>query len=240
MLSIFRNRFGIPGVIAVIALVFAMLGGAYAASDNAGTGAVASKAKQGKQGKPGKPGATGPTGPAGPAGPAGPKGDAGAKGETGSNGQDGEDGSPWTAGGTLPPGATQTGTWGGDFNAGSLLIAPISFSIPLAAEIAESHVKVMAIGVAAKPECENAAHAGVASPANPEAQPGYLCVYTAVDTTTSGGAPLGQAPFVLKGIGASPGASTAGAIAYKEGGSGESIFWGTFAVTGCGTGFPCL
>jgi hypothetical protein len=33
MLSPLRNRFGIPGVISVIAFVFAMLGGAYAANN---------------------------------------------------------------------------------------------------------------------------------------------------------------------------------------------------------------
>jgi uncharacterized protein YneF (UPF0154 family) len=31
MLSLFRNRLGVPGLLAVIALVFAMAGGAYAA-----------------------------------------------------------------------------------------------------------------------------------------------------------------------------------------------------------------
>ncbi|HKB50891.1 MAG TPA: hypothetical protein VKC63_05620, partial [Solirubrobacterales bacterium] len=67
MLSPLRNRFGIPGVISVIALVFAMLGGAYAASDNGSGKATASaKAKAGPRGPRGK------TGPAGPAGPAGP------------------------------------------------------------------------------------------------------------------------------------------------------------------------
>ena len=34
MLSPLRNRFGIPGVISVIALVFAMFGGAYAATNS--------------------------------------------------------------------------------------------------------------------------------------------------------------------------------------------------------------
>ena len=45
----------------------------------------------------------------------------------------GEDGNPWTAGGTLPPGATETGTYGmqtsdesGEFG----IWAPISFQIP--------------------------------------------------------------------------------------------------------------
>lgn len=93
MLSPLRNRFGIPGVISVIALVFAMLGGAYAANDNSGGDATASakakKAKKGPRGPKGPKGDTGPAGPAGSAGPAGPKGDAGAAGSNGSNGSNG-------------------------------------------------------------------------------------------------------------------------------------------------------
>ncbi len=89
MLSTLKNRFGIPGVIAVIALVFAMLGGAYAANGNGGAKATASaKAKKGP------PGPRGPKGPKGDPGPAGPQGPAGAKGDAGSNGSNGKDGAP--------------------------------------------------------------------------------------------------------------------------------------------------
>jgi hypothetical protein len=85
MLSPLRNRFGIPGVISVIALVFAMLGGAYAASNDS----KGAKATVSAKGKPGPRGPKGKTGPAGPAGPAGPEG---AKGDAGVNGADGKDG----------------------------------------------------------------------------------------------------------------------------------------------------
>ncbi|HEY5814998.1 MAG TPA: hypothetical protein VIS95_01500 [Solirubrobacterales bacterium] len=139
MLSPLRNRFGIPGVISVIALVFAMLGGAYAASNDGGSGAkaTASAAKQGPpgpRGKRGKPGPPGPAGPQGPAGPAGAKGDTGAagsngqngapgakgatgpegpegeEGEAGAQGATGPEGSPWVAG-TVPSGKVMKGTW---------------------------------------------------------------------------------------------------------------------------------
>jgi hypothetical protein len=93
MLSPLRNRFGIPGVISVIALVFAMLGGAYAAT-NSGSGKATASAKA-KKGPRGPKGATGPAGPAGPAGPTGP---AGAKGDAGSNGSNGKDGANGTNG----------------------------------------------------------------------------------------------------------------------------------------------
>ena len=87
MLSPLRNRFGIPGVISVVALVFAMLGGAYAANNSSDGGATASaKAKRGPKGPKG---ATGPAGPAGPQGAAGAKGDAGANGSNGAQGAQG-------------------------------------------------------------------------------------------------------------------------------------------------------
>ena len=90
MFSPLRNRFGIPGVISVIALVFAMLGGAYAASSNDNGKATASaKAKKGPRG---------PKGATGPAGPAGPQGSAGANGKDGSNGANGSNGATGAAG----------------------------------------------------------------------------------------------------------------------------------------------
>jgi hypothetical protein len=94
MFSTLRTRFGIPGVISVIALVFAMFGGAYAASNSSGGGkaTASAKAKQGPRGKTGKTGPAGPAGPAGPQGPAGAKGDAGTAGTNGTNGTNGTDG----------------------------------------------------------------------------------------------------------------------------------------------------
>lgn len=99
MLSPLRNRagrrlrepFGKAGLtVAVIALVFAMLGGAYAASSNSGGKATASaKAKRGPRG---------PRGATGPAGPAGPQGSAGANGKDGSNGSNGSNGAPGAPG----------------------------------------------------------------------------------------------------------------------------------------------
>lgn len=102
MFSLLRNRFGIPGVISVIALVFAMFGGAYAATSSGGGGKATASAK-GKPGPRGPRGKTGPVGPAGPAGPQGPagakgdKGDAGAKGDKGDKGDTGSNGAPGTS-----------------------------------------------------------------------------------------------------------------------------------------------
>ena len=94
MFSLLRNRFGIPGVISVIALVFAMFGGAYAASndDGGGKATASAKAKKGPRGPKGPKGDTGPAGPAGPAGPQGANGKDGANGTNGAPGKDGDDG----------------------------------------------------------------------------------------------------------------------------------------------------
>lgn len=100
MFSTLRTRFGIPGVISVIALVFAMFGGAYAASNSSGGHAVASKAKKaktGQRGPRGPKGATGPEGPQGPAGLAGPAGPQGAKGDPGTPGSPGSAGTSVTS-----------------------------------------------------------------------------------------------------------------------------------------------
>jgi hypothetical protein len=93
MFSTLRTRFGIPGVISVMALVFAMLGGAYAAqSSNSGKATASAKAKKGPRGPRGATGPAGPTGPqgaVGPQGPAGPQGPQGPKGDAGNAGQAG-------------------------------------------------------------------------------------------------------------------------------------------------------
>jgi hypothetical protein len=222
MFSTLRTRFGIPGVISVMALVFAMFGGAYAAS-NSSEGGKATASAKGKKGPRGPKGATGPAGPAGPAGPQGP---AGAKGEPGAAGADGNpgaagasvkssiappepahcetggskfvagatttyacnggegppgpEGSPWTNGGTLPPGATLTGIWG---SGGSTLLEPppilheglnafpISFPIPLEAEPERVRVNE---GETSKPGCPGVID-GV-----PTADPGKFCLYVTV------------------------------------------------------------
>jgi hypothetical protein len=156
MFSTLRTRFGIPGVISVIALVFAMLGGAYAASNSSPGGKATASAKA-KKGPRGPKGATGPAGPQGPAGakgdagangssgatgPTGATGNAGAKGVTGATGSTGATGATGATGfsgftATLPPGAEEKGTWNAFFTSTSeenyfpLGVANISFSIPL-------------------------------------------------------------------------------------------------------------
>jgi hypothetical protein len=108
MFSTLRTRFGIPGVISVIALVFAMFGGAYAANNSASDGGKATASAKAKKGPRGPKGPKGPKGDPGPAGPAGTKGDTGAAGSNGSNGADGQSvtGTPIVAGGACGVGVT--------------------------------------------------------------------------------------------------------------------------------------
>jgi hypothetical protein len=102
------------------------------------------------------------------------------------DGADGAPGSPWTAGGTLPVGSTETGAWTLAISEGAgaeplpgvpirLASVPISFNVPLAAPLAGANVHY--VSGAAPSDCENASHPGTASAENPEAKSGHLCIY---------------------------------------------------------------
>lgn len=217
MFSLFKNRFGAPGVIAVIALVFAMIGGAYAASGNGGGKATASAAKgprgprgpkgpkgpagpqgpQGPAGPAGAPGlkglngATGATGATGPTGPTGAKGAAGLPGAKGATGAAGAEGSPWTAGGTLPSGETETGVYSTvPASEAGFQVLPLSFPIPLAAPPGN-----MTYVPAGEEEVEGCPGTFVA----PQADPGYLCIYSggAINSEKGGNIPLANGVLAI-------------------------------------------
>jgi hypothetical protein len=274
-----RDKFNTPAiVVSVVALVFALVGGAYAAS-NALTGKQKKEVEKISKKFAGKPGAPGATGPAGAAGPAGPKGDTGAKGDKGDTGNagtgvvseefgligkdgkcvgtggtkftsasgstyacNGQEGSPWTAGGTLPSGATETGVWSipseSNINFRGETVIPLSFTIPLAAGLSESHVHL--IGPDGKEVGTN--NAGNAQPAcaggaaaNPKAEAGTLCVFTS--SSFYGLGPNGvNANVILAPDESAAGTGTAGAllnlIAKEPNPDGVVFATGTFAVTG--------
>lgn len=200
--------------------------------------------------KPGPVGPVGPSGPAGSAGTAGAKGDTGPQGPAGkegvsvttasfpgskgtcTKGQGGIEvkaasatafvcnGEPWTAGGTLPEGATETGEWSlVTSSPGGEGTAALSFGIPLEAALPASNVhKTGDTGFAT--DCPGTV-------GNPQAESGHLCVYA--------GEPLGVVvtPFgIFKADGTGEGADKVGAVLVFAGAPAASIGGGSFAVTG--------
>jgi hypothetical protein len=169
MLSRVHSKLGTAGlVVAVVALVAALTGAAFAAG-----GLTKQQEKQVKKIAKKYAGKPGPAGPAGPQGPAGPAGAPGAKGNTGAVGPvgpQGPEGSPWTDGGVLPSGETETGTWalGSETDETGRFLA-ISFNIPLAEEPEAVHF--LKPGEGETPDCPGTAE-------DPEAAPGHLCIYS--------------------------------------------------------------
>lgn len=146
----------------------------------------------------------------------------------------GEEGSPWTAGGVLPSEETMTGSW--QMPGGEATSALLSFPIPLPAPLGPTGVKVVEAEGTPPEECENEAHEGAASATNPEADPGFLCVYV------SRGEPEIEEEFGLfaiktdqSGFGASIGVSTSGTLLFAQEATPEagliSVLTGTYAVT---------
>ncbi len=166
MFNAIRRSFSVPTAVAVVALVFAMTGGAFAAKDYVAGPAKASK-------KHANRGPRGARGPRGPQGPAGPKGDTGPRGETGPKG---DTGAPWTAGGVLPSGKSLGGTWiapiGPEiaFGKGSGGTS-ISFGLPLSTLPDVVVVKKDQEGIEHAAQCPGSVSA-------PLAAPGELCLYT--------------------------------------------------------------
>lgn len=206
MFSRIQSKLGTAGlVVAIVALVAALGGGAYAAQQGLNS-------KQKKEVKTiskqvAKPG---PEGKQGPAGPAGAKGDTGAKGDNGSpgtNGTDGEDGM-CTAGNPaceLPSNSELVGVWSTSGGAGKeehrdISLTPISFDVRVSpaptalwafenggftfgAELHDGSASIF--GPFSNPESLEDAEADQeaweeACPGNanaPAAAPGFLCIY---------------------------------------------------------------
>ncbi len=156
-------------------------------------------------------------------------------------------GSPWTAGGTLPKGATETGTWdAGPIEASAVptgaLTAQISFSVPLAAPLANEFecgepsrtaCQVHYINKLGKEVTETDAEVTsvqcLGSAKEPTAEPGNLCVYAAYEAEATSYSPGILDPTGVGG--GQTGAATAGATlnVYITGASGQAD--GTWAVT---------
>lgn len=188
----FREPFGKAGLtVAILALVFAMVGGAWAAAG------LNSKQKKEVKSIAKSFQGTGPAGAAGPAGAKGDngsngsngaKGDAGAKGATGPQGIQGKEGSPWTAGGTLPSKQTETGSWLFSVETVSSTLPDTSISFPI--PLAKPGEPGQAAGFTKEQteEIEEGKTVGASgckgTVAKPTAPPGKLCVYTSQEFIT--------------------------------------------------------
>ena len=147
-----RRHLSFANVVATLALVFAMSGGAYAAKHYLITSTKQIKpsvlaALHGKQGPSGGPGAAGAPGAKGDRGPQGPQG---------------------TYPTVLPSGQSESGVWGGGYTtqgASEPYREPASFAIPLAAPIAVGHA--IYVAGASAPHCSGRG----------QAERGFLCVY---------------------------------------------------------------
>jgi hypothetical protein len=190
MFKMFRRRLTYTNVAATLAVLFAMSGGALAASHYliTSTKQISPKVLKALKGAPGPSGAVGAAGSAGAQGPAGP---AGAKGETGAAGAQGPQGTvgPQGPAGTtgfvkaLPSGETERGVWNlsgyepepaNGYGEG-LEQASISFAIPLS-----------------EPPVLHFVRAGEADPEGctgtveePGAKKGNLCVFAAVEANSA-------------------------------------------------------
>jgi hypothetical protein len=266
MISKMRVRVTYANVVATLALMLAMTGGAYAAGKYIITSSKQISPKvlkglKGKNGTNGKNGSNGSNGVNGKDGAQGVPGEKGAPGEGGAVGASGKDGasvtstelsqgnahckeggsefaagskksfacngSPWVAGGTLPKGATETGTWAVESTAAATeehRTAVISFPIPLGGAVNVNFIPPETTPPAEK--CEGDVE-------KPGAKPGQLCIF-------EGNAPeaLGQ-PGGLESLNTivSPDGElsvgpTGGQLVFLTTQTGRVTAEGTWAVTG--------
>jgi hypothetical protein len=271
MIARIAKHFSYANIALTVGLVFAMSGGAFAASKFLITSTKQIKPSVLKQlkGKPGSAGSQGPQGPAGAAGPTGPGGAPGAKGENGAPGAEGEsgvsvtskeltkseaackkeggseftagegkktiacngkEGSPWTAGGTLPEGASEHGQWAaaGNTSAPSIHAASISFPIALEATLSEGKTHVIGIEEGFK-ELKQAAAITSGECTGTWEHPGAagknLCVFVNPNSTENA-TNIGNAESEAAGAGVS------GAIVTGKAGIGLFFLEGSWVVTG--------
>ena len=221
------------------------------------TGAQGAKGDPGAQGAKGDPGAPGAKGDPGEPGEEGKSpegfpfaagspasvahcgGMAGVEYEVEGSGEphyvcDGKEGSPWTAGGTLPPNATETGAWAitGTEAETEGIAVPISFSVPLPFPLKSAHVHYGEPNEGGVFSATGACPSTTAS--NPKAKPGELCVYIGREPEAT----LAPPPSSTSGIfpyfsGVTQGASRAGAVLVFLPLEPVVFCGGTFAVTSC-------
>lgn len=249
-----KDRLGTAGlIVAILALVAALGGGALAATGGKSE-ATASKAKKGPRGPKGPPGPKGAKGDKGDTGAAGAGGPAGSKGDKGDTGSPGSPGSPGTAGVTGPTGPTgktgltgstgptgscctatlgsgksETGTWSVEAATEGVKFQTITFPIPLPGTISGTNIHF--INESGEEKAGNSKTDCPGSAEAPTAAAGHLCIYAGAVSAAEG---VGYEFQGIARAGAvdfnTSGASTAGALMILfgiEGFHGN----GTWAVT---------
>lgn len=153
-----HRRLGTAGfIVAIVALIVALGGGAYAASQASTQKKKVVKVK-GPRGPKGARGPAGPAGPVGPVGPAGPKGDTGSQGPAG----------PLLE--TLPSGKSMTGVWSYvNFETKGESVS-LSYPFQLANPIPTEDIVFLEEGEEETEDCPGTAE-------DPEAAAGKLCLY---------------------------------------------------------------
>ncbi|HTR72008.1 MAG TPA: hypothetical protein VMG80_00290 [Solirubrobacteraceae bacterium] len=170
----------------------------------------------------------------GEAGTNGKNGAAGATGPSGPTGSTGPTGSPWTAGGTLPHGSTETGVWSATgmpvsigIGAHGAITASISFPIPLAK--APEVENVIGEGEGEHEANENLPAGCKGNVNEPKAEPGDLCIFVALGINATFNA--GAVESATGEGGGEPGKTGAEVFGLAEKSEGVSMT-GTWAVTG--------
>jgi hypothetical protein len=216
-MRLLRKHLSYANIVATMALVFAMSGGALAARSYliTSTAQISPRVLKKLDGA-GKARSTrrGATGPRGPEGEEGEEGEKGAKGERGEKGAAGLQGP--AAPTTLPSGQSESGYYALPPGAGAGSVATdVTFPIPLAVVIPESQVIYAEAGVP------------VAHCAGPgQADRGFLCIYGTVRAS--------GAPPAVEDLESSPLQSGTGRVGFKlewrvTPGSQNSL--GTYTVT---------
>ena len=246
MFSRMRVHVNYANVTATVALVFAMTGGAYAAKHYLITSTKQISPNVLKSlkaaGTPGKAGATGATGSQGPQGSKGENGKEGLRGEKGESGEEGpkgetgQNGSPWSAGGKLPKGATETGTWtASGYKKEVELFESVSFPIQLSEAIKADHVHYVGAEEITQKKTPQGCPGTVEKPT---AEPGYLCVYEqfsfgmqTLPSSTTAFVGISAPEEGIPGVNGAEGAGRSGAKLNLSPSEEESGAWGDWAVT---------
>jgi hypothetical protein len=210
-----RRHLSYANIVATLALIFAMSGGALAASRYLlhSTRQISPGVLKALKGRTGKRGLAGNLGPVGPQGIAGPPGGKGPKGEQGKDGPAG-----FSPSSPLPSGQSESGDYGARMQASTAGAFSESITFPQHLEAPIPALEVVYTNAAEAPHCKGPG----------QADKGYLCIYS-----LSSGALEG--PPTVSNLETSSPATGAGRLGFEltwvAKAGGEAHDAGTYTVT---------